>query len=138
LLAYIARIGSEADPGVTADTIRIGVFLPPPSDFPELHRALRSALTAFFDEINSSGGAYQRKLDLRFADAPRAPDERTNALKDFVERERIFALVATFMEGAENEMTGHVSKTGVPLIGPFTHDPQLSSPLEREVFHLHA
>jgi ABC-type branched-subunit amino acid transport system substrate-binding protein len=138
LLAYLKRIGNDADPGVTADTIRIGVLLPPPSDFPDLHRALRSALTAFFDDINSSGGAYQRKLDVRFADAPQAPDERTNALRAFVEREGIFALAAAFMEGAENEMTGYVSKAGLPLIGAFTHDPQLSFPLKREVFHLHA
>src|SRR6266853_832422 len=138
LLAYLQRIGSDADPGVTEDAIRIGVFLPPPSDFPDLNRTIRSALTSCFDEINNSGGIYQRKLDLRFSDAPKAPDERAAALRAFVERDQIFALLCTFMESAEKDLTGCVAEIGLPLVGPFTHDPELSFPLNRAVFHLHA
>jgi ABC-type branched-subunit amino acid transport system substrate-binding protein len=49
---------------------------------------------------------------------------------------QIFALVGSFIAGAEKEIVPLLADREVPLIGPFTLYPQTSTPLNRQVFYL--
>src|SRR5262249_24969736 len=104
LVAYLMVIGRELDLGLSADRIRIGVIVAPSQLMPERSLAVHAALTAFVSEINRPGGVYQREIELRFAESPARRADRAEAAVEFVKRERVFALAASFIAGAEGEV----------------------------------
>jgi ABC-type branched-subunit amino acid transport system substrate-binding protein len=138
LLAYLERLGHEAEPGLTAGEIRLGVLLPggarPESAAQAV--AVRAVLEARFAELESAGGLYGRRLTLSFAAFPEPPAERAAKLRDLLAREPLFALVGAYLAGAESEMAAAVATAGIPLIGPLTARPRQDFPLNRYVFYL--
>jgi ABC-type branched-subunit amino acid transport system substrate-binding protein len=138
LVAYLMVLGRESDPGLSADRIRIGVIVAPSRLLPERSHAVRSALTAFVSEINRAGGVYQRKIDLCFAEAAERRADRAEEAVEFAKRERVFALAASFIAGAEAEVARRLDEEGVPLVGAQTLFPQTGPPWNRRVFYLTA
>lgn len=136
LIAYLKILGTELDPGVTDEAIRIGVVLAPPRLFPEMNQAARSAITAYVKDVNRRGGVYQRQLDIRFLDAPERMDQRADAVLQFVRREQVFALASSFIAGAESDLCAQLAKESIPLVGAETLYPQTGFPLNRFVFYL--
>ena len=65
LVAYLRELGRDSDPGITDQTIVVGTFLAPPSSMGELNVAVKSVLTAYFQEVNQRGGIYGRAVELR-------------------------------------------------------------------------
>jgi hypothetical protein len=61
LIAYLMRIGTDSDPGLTDDTIVLGLQLPSSPDAD----AMRAVLTSHFDKVNAAGGIFGRRV--RFA-----------------------------------------------------------------------
>ena len=115
LVAYLMVIGREPDPGLFADRVRIGVIVAPSRLFPEMGLAVRAALTAFVSEINRAGGIYQREIELCFSESPERREDRAEAAIEFVKREQVFALAASFIAGAEGEVARRLDEEGVPL-----------------------
>ena len=136
LVAYLMVIGRELDPGLFADRVRIGVIVAPSRLFPEMGLAVRAALTAFVSEINRAGGIYQREIELCFSESPERREDRAEAAIEFVKREQVFALAASFIAGAEGEVARRLDQENVPLIGAQTLYPQTDFPLNRQVFYL--
>ncbi len=93
---------------------------------------------AYFDEVNRRGGLYSRQIDLRFLDAPEASKERLGAARAFIEEEQLFALVAPFIAGADEEMAALAAEETIPFVGAFSVHPQVGFPLNRQVFYLYA
>jgi ABC-type branched-subunit amino acid transport system substrate-binding protein len=118
LIAYLKDVGAEPEPGVTANAIGIGVILPPSTTMPEANSAVARVLTAYFKELNDAGGIYNRRIDVSFADA-----SRPGAIAQFRSAPP-FAMAASFLAGAEGDVSRLVSDTGVPLVGAFTLDPR--------------
>lgn len=136
LTAYLKVLGRERDPGVSDKTVRIGVVLPPSGSFPTAGPAVRRALQAQVSGINRRGGIYQRRINLLFMEAPQDKDERAGAVVNFVKRERVFALVGSFIAGSERAISAALAETGVPLVGARTMFPQTDFPLIRNVFYV--
>ena len=80
LTAYLKRVGSDLDPGISPSSVRIGTFIPSEGAMSEAGEAVAALLSAYFDEINSQGGVYNRKLELRIARVPKAPAASGNPL----------------------------------------------------------
>src|SRR5262249_3491557 len=51
LVAYLKVLDNMLDPGITDQTIKIGVILPPAETFGGMHRALRETLLAAFQRV---------------------------------------------------------------------------------------
>jgi ABC-type branched-subunit amino acid transport system substrate-binding protein len=136
LLAYMKQLGTEKDPGVAEGELRIGVLLPPAGPLSPMGKAIRSAVSARFDQVNKNGGIYGRLLAPRFLEAPGPPEQRRSWTEDFLTREGIFAGVASFLAGADSELANLFAQKEVPLVGPFTLHPRESVPLNRYVFYL--
>jgi ABC-type branched-subunit amino acid transport system substrate-binding protein len=136
LVAYIQQLGTGMDPGVSETGLRIGVVLPPVGPLSGMGQAVRAALTARFEQINSQSGIYGRRLEPRFLEAPSAVDQRRAWTADFLEREQVFASVGSFLAGADAELAGLFQEKEIPLIGPFTLYPRETFPLNRYVFYL--
>ncbi|HXH41182.1 MAG TPA: hypothetical protein VNN08_21325 [Thermoanaerobaculia bacterium] len=60
LVAYLARIGTDLDPGLTDGEITLGVLVPRTDE----GKAIRKTVSAWFDRINAGGGIFGRRLRL--------------------------------------------------------------------------
>jgi ABC-type branched-subunit amino acid transport system substrate-binding protein len=122
LIAYLKRIAADRDPGISGSSVKIGVLLPQGQSAP-----IVNALRAYFEDWNARGGVYNRRVELAVGALPPAPAKAAAAYADFLARERVFALLNSFMAGAESEIGAFVEKEQVPLIGPLTLLPPTSN-----------
>jgi ABC-type branched-subunit amino acid transport system substrate-binding protein len=130
LLAYLEKLGSDHDPGVTDDAIRIGAVLPAGE---EEQLAVRSTLEKYFARINSDGGIFGRRIDPRFTTSAGTPEQRAATLATFIEADQPFAIAAAWLTGADLAMSETTERAHVPTIAAFSAD---APPQDRFVFRL--
>src|SRR4029077_12091136 len=115
LVAYLKALDNILDPGITDQSIKIGVVLPPEKTFGGMLRALRETVLAAFQKVNNEGGLYGRRILCEFNTAPEF--SRAESFQKFIQQEQPFALVESFIAGDEIEINSWLEQTGVPLIG---------------------
>ena len=136
LIAHLKRVGKDRDPGITDNKIVIGSIVPASATLTEMGQAVRALLTAYFDEVNSQGGIYNRRLELKITETAETPTATRANLERLLRDEQVFAMTGAFIAGSEKEIVSLVAEHGVPLIGPLTLLPQTGVPLNRQVFYL--
>lgn len=125
LVAYLKRLGTEPEPGVSPAAVRIGV-LPPAGPEGE---SLRALLQSWFDGVNRRGGIYGRKVEL----VPLVPSAAT-PLSGILDREAVFAVVGTAPAG-EDETAALLESREIPVVGAVSSQPRRSS---QQVFYLYS
>lgn len=136
LLAYLKRLGKDRDPGIDENRIVIGTAIPANGALAEMGQAVKAVIAAYFDELNSQGGIYNRRLELKFTETGETPAAtRANFERLFTDGQ-VFAMTGAFIAGAEKEIIPLLAQKEVPLIGPLTLYPQTGFPLNRQVFYL--
>ncbi len=136
LVAYLKRVEMERDPGLTEERIRIGTILPAAGALAETGAAMKDVLVAYFDDLNSRGGIYNRKIELRVADAGADAAATTANARRLIRDEQVFALIGGISAGADPELAALARDEEIPFIGPATLWPQIGLPLNRHVFYL--
>ncbi|MGH8508257.1 MAG: ABC transporter substrate-binding protein [Gammaproteobacteria bacterium] len=134
LVAYLKRLGKDRDPGLTENSITIGTTIPARADLAGIGEAIKAVTTAFFEEVNSRGGIYNRRIELKInetADTPIAAN-----VKRFIQEEQVFAMTSAFIAGADKELAALMDNLEVPMVGPLTLYPQGGHPLNRHVFYV--
>jgi ABC-type branched-subunit amino acid transport system substrate-binding protein len=138
LISYLKVIGAP-DPGLTDSSIRLGVLLPPPGSLAAFGDAVKQVLTAYFDDVNRSGGVYGRRIELKFGEAPSNLAGFEPALRGFLEEsDPAFALAGSYFAGRESEASRVLRQDGVPTVGVFALYPQLDFPVNPYIFYLDA
>jgi ABC-type branched-subunit amino acid transport system substrate-binding protein len=99
-----------------------------------LAQAMEDVLHAYFDEVNSRGGIYNRKIHLRVLNGD-AGSTVAN-MKQLVDDQQVFAIVSGLTAGAEDGVASLSREREVPVVGPSTLLPQRALPLNRYVFYL--
>lgn len=136
LVLYLKRLGTDVDPGINEDRIVIGTALPASGPLAEMGQAAKDVIAAYFSEVNSQGGVYNRRIDLKFAETgPNAAATRNN-IERLVKDEKVFAMTGVFLAGAEKEVVPMLAQLETPLVGPMTLHPESGTPLNRQVFYL--
>ena len=136
LVAYLKRLGKDRDPGISESKIVIGTVCPTRGTLADMGQAVKAVTSAFFDELNSQGGIYNRQFEMKFTDTGDTPAATRANVERFIKEEQVFAMTAAFIAGAEKEIIPLLAQQEVPLIGPLTLYPQTDFPLNREVFYL--
>jgi len=136
LTAYIKRLGTASDPGVTGTAVRIGLVLPPPGPLTAMGKTVQAALAARFEEWNAKGGIYGRRLDLVPFEPPADLTARRTAVADFLARSDTFAQLGAFLLGDDSTLATLFEQSEMPLVAPFTVHPRETFPLQRDVFYL--
>ena len=67
LIAYLKRVGTDFDPGLSESKIVIGGAVPATGTLAPMGQAVKAVTTVYFDELNNRGGIYGRRIELKFA-----------------------------------------------------------------------
>jgi len=134
LIAYLKRIETDTDPGLTDNSIVIGTVLPDKAALNGLAQSMGDVLQAYFAEINSRGGIYNRKIELRlmYGDSKAT----TANVRHLIDDDQVFAMVSGLTAGAEDGVASLTQEKEVPFVGPSTLLPQRGLPLNRYIFYL--
>ena len=136
LIAYVKRLDSDLDPGLTDSSLRIGLLLPTAGALADVSAAMKDVFTAYFDDVNSRGGIFNRKIELQFADAGSGGAATATTAQSFAQKEQIFAFVGGLSAGAETQIAMLARNEEIPFIGPATLLPSSETPVNRYVFYL--
>jgi len=136
LVAYLKRLESDFGPGVTAHNLRIGTLLPVSGPAGEMGTVLHGILAAYFEDLNSRGGVYGRKITLVAAEAGHTPMETVAIARRMVEEGDLFALVSVYAEGADVALANLAREAKIPLIAPFSYFPRGSNSVNAYTFQL--
>ncbi|HEX7772936.1 MAG TPA: ABC transporter substrate-binding protein, partial [Pyrinomonadaceae bacterium] len=134
LIAYLKRIETDTDPGLTDTSIVLGTVLPEKTSMNGLAQSMGDVLQAYFVEINSRGGIYNRKIELRVMYGD--PKATVSNVKHLIDDDQVFAIVSGLTAGAEDGVAALTQEKEIPLIGPSTLLPQRGLPLNRYIFYL--
>jgi ABC-type branched-subunit amino acid transport system substrate-binding protein len=135
LLAYLKQIDFERDPGLTPESIDVGIILPTTGFLAETGTAMREILAAYFADVNDRGGIYNRKIKLHVVESGGAAATLTN-LRALAQQGQTFAFVGGLSAGADREVAMFALEEEVPLVGPATLLPATGQPPNRYVFYL--
>jgi ABC-type branched-subunit amino acid transport system substrate-binding protein len=136
LIAYVKRIEDDHDPGLSDTSVRVGTLLPSRGPLADTGAAMRDVLRAFFGDLNSKGGIYNRRVELQEAETgPDAATTSANARR-LVEEGQVFAAVGGLSAGADKELAALAQAQEVPFVGPSTLLPQVGFGSNRYIFYL--
>lgn len=134
LIAYLKRIETDTDPGMTETSIVLGTVLPEKTALSGLAQSMGDVLQAYFAEINSRGGIYNRKIELRVMYGE--PKSTVSNVKHLIDDDQVFAIVSGLTAGAEDGVATLTQEKEIPFVGPSTLLPQRGLPLNRYIFYL--
>lgn len=134
LVAYLKRIETDRDPGLTETTITVGTILPKSGALAETGAAMKDVLAAYFANVNENGGIYNRRIELQTIDA--GPDASTTAANARKSIENVFALVGGVSAGADKELAAVTKETETPFLGAATLLTQTNARDNRTLFYL--
>ena len=72
LILYLKRLGKDRDPGISETALVIGATVPNGA-LAEMGQAVKAVTTAFFAELNSQGGIYNRRVELKLIETAETP-----------------------------------------------------------------
>jgi len=134
LIAYLKRIETDTDPGVTETNIVLGTVLPEKTALSGLAQSMGDVLQAYFAEINARGGIYNRRIELRVMYGD--PKTTVPNVKHLIDDDQVFAIVSGLTAGAEDGVAALTQEKEVPFVGPSTLLPHRGLPLNRYIFYL--
>jgi ABC-type branched-subunit amino acid transport system substrate-binding protein len=136
LLAYLGRLDDEEGSGVTPERVRVGILLPPARELGEVANEVSAILRAYADQRNAEGGVYGRKLALLFCQPEGTPAARAETAREFITREQPFALISSFTDGADAELTALAEREQIPLLATLSSRTRSSVATSRYVREL--
>jgi ABC-type branched-subunit amino acid transport system substrate-binding protein len=136
LLAYLKRLETDLDPGLSDTNVTVGLVLPTSGALAEVGAAMKDVVTAYFDSINSRGGVFNRKIELKVADAGAGGAAISSAAQNFAHKEQVFAFVSGLSAGSDPQLAALARTEEIPIIGPSTLLPHLENPANKYLFYL--
>ena len=136
LVAYLKRIETDRDPGLTDTSVKVGAIFPKQGALADAGAAMRDVLTAYFANVNERGGIYNRTIELQTIETGTdAAATAANAMT-VIEKGEVFAMVSGLSAGADKELAALSQEAEIPFMGPLTLLPQTGFQTNRNVFYL--
>ncbi|WP_207063467.1 ABC transporter substrate-binding protein [Motiliproteus sp. SC1-56] len=134
LVAYLKVVGQTIDPGMSADSIQLGLLIPAPAAPDSLGGVIKAVYEAYFADINGAGGIYNRKLQLVTESA--AAEGEVVAAAERLARRPVFALLGAVTGGQGAAVGALMESLKVPSIGPLGDYAGEADSLDRYSFYL--
>ncbi len=135
LRAWLERLDTLVDPGVSEKTLRIGTLLPGHGPSAAIGELLRTLFQRHFDAINERG-IHGRRLELVVHALPADAAEALDSMQQWLERADVFALLAPLSAGIEEPLSRLAAARKLPVIGPLTLYPEDAGASNLMIFHL--
>lgn len=147
LLACLLALGmtqAQAEEGVTDSSITLGMSSPFTGPNGLYGMQMREAITAYFDQVNKSGGINGRKIELITIDDGYETERTVANTKTLIQDKRVFALMGYYGSTPTTEAMNKVfGPAKVPLIGTISgagslREPLSTNPNGRYMFNIRA
>ncbi len=121
-------------PGVTADTIRLGMICALSGPVSTIGKPLARGMEAYFRWVNDQGGIHGRKIHLIVEDDQYNPANTIAAAKKLVEQDEVFAIVRPLGTATTAAILDYTIGKGVPVVGVASGSSLWSKPFKKTVF----
>ncbi len=128
----------QATAGVTPTTIVLGQSAAFSGPAAQLGQQMNAGAKVYFDHINSQGGVYGRKIELRTRDDKYEATLAADNTRKFIEEDKVFALIAYVGTPTSAAALPIFTEAKVPFFGPFTGAELLRDPFNRYIFNVRA
>lgn len=135
LVAYIRKLGSIQDPGISQKRIRVGTVMSVNGGLADKTAQLEQLIQGYFAQINASGGIFGRELSLSTYHLENKPGE-IDRLGEWIVAEDLFVLLSPYIPGYELSFQKVVALIDVPVIGYYTLYPPVDFQENRKIFTL--
>ena len=136
LIAYLKRIETDHDPGLTETSVKVATILPQQGPLAEIGAAMKDVLTAYFANVNDKGGIYNRRIELETIETGTDAAATAANARNVVKGGEVFAMVSGLSAGADKELVSLSQEADMPFMGPLTLLPQTGFQNNRNVFYL--
>ena len=136
LIAYLKRIESDRDPGLTETSIKVGTILPKEGALSQIGAAMKDVLAAYFANVNERGGIYNRSIELQTIETGGDAKATAANARTVIESGQVFAMVSGLSAGADKELAALTQEAEIPFMGPLTLLPQTGFESNRHVFYM--
>jgi ABC-type branched-subunit amino acid transport system substrate-binding protein len=136
LIAYLKRIETDRDPGLSETSVKVGTILPKQGALADIGAAMMDVLTAYFANVNDKGGIYNRTIELKTVETGTDAAATAANARRLVESGEVFAMVSGLSAGADKELASLTQEAEIPFMGPLTLLPQTGFQVNRNVFYL--
>jgi branched-chain amino acid transport system substrate-binding protein len=132
-VAQPAEKETPKTPGVTDTTIKLGSY-GPLSGPAAVWSAVLQGAAAYFAYVNDQGGIHGRKIEFVYRDDQYNPSKTPTIVRELVENEQIFALVAGVGTANGRAVADYLEAKGVPFFTPASGDKFWSDPGKKNVY----
>jgi branched-chain amino acid transport system substrate-binding protein len=133
--AVHGQAAAQQTPGVTTNTIKIGMFAPLTGPVAFAAKAAFGA-AAVYKDVNAHGGINGRKIELVLEDDGCDPNKGIAAVKKLISQDQVFLIhggwCSNVVLAAKPELT---QNPGLPFMVLGAASAAISQPLERNIFH---
>ncbi len=115
-LATVAAHAMAQEPGVTDETIKIGIFSPLSGNAMAYGFDVINAAKMYYDKVNKDGGVHGRKLELVIEDDRCNANDLLAAVKKLTEQDKVFVLNGGSCSAPVVGAREYVERAQIPLV----------------------
>ncbi|MES3002456.1 MAG: ABC transporter substrate-binding protein, partial [Pseudomonadota bacterium] len=129
---------AHAREGVSGDSINLLQIADISGSRKALTNEMNAGALAYFKHVNSSGGVFGRKINLKTVDDGYVVDRTVLAAENLIKADDAFVVMTPVGTANTEKIMPLLSEARIPLIAPLTGATSLRDPFNRYVFHVRA
>ncbi len=134
--ALAAPAGAQRVPGVTADSIRVGMPVALSGPVSTIGIPLARGAEAYFRWVNDQGGIHGRRIQLLLEDDRYIPSETVAVTRKLVERDEVFAIFRPLGTPTGAAIMDYLVERQVPVVAPASGSSMWIHPFKRNYFNI--
>jgi branched-chain amino acid transport system substrate-binding protein len=128
----------RAEPGITDNEIRIGMWTPLSGPVALLGQSARDGVRLWVKEINDKGGIQGRKINFIAYDDAGSPQEAQTAIRRLIDQDQVFMLISGSVSGSTLPVRQIITREKVPFVSSISSNMNLMKPFSRYIFRIYA
>jgi branched-chain amino acid transport system substrate-binding protein len=128
----------RAEPGITDNEIRIGMWTPLSGPVALLGQSARDGVRLWVKEVNERGGIHGRKINFISYDDAGSPQEAQTAIRRLIDQDQVFMLISGSVSGSTLPVRQIITREKVPFVSSISSNINLMKPFSRYIFRIYA
>ena len=128
----------RAEPGITDNEIRIGMWTPLSGPVALLGQSARDGVRVWVKDVNDRGGIHGRKINFISYDDAGSPQEAQTAIRRLIDQDQVFMLISGSVSGSTLPVRQIITREKVPFVSSISSNINLMKPFSRYIFRIYA